>query len=215
MKRLLVTFFISIATVTYAQVTFVFHDGSSVPASSAGDTFDGPDTDGSRTHLQSGITLTAEAFLAGVSANTNLNGAGDGFGVNGNGADTSTTRIDNGAGLESMVFSFDTAGTFDSIDLRYIEESSNEGLLIFDGGTTYQLTSVTASGSDVVTINESFTAGQSITLTLSGSAGAGENFALESFTVTAVPEPSSFAALAGLMMLGFAGSRRRMRAIAA
>lgn len=34
-------------------------------------------------------------------------------------------------------------------------------------------------------------------------------------TVSAVPEASSFAVLAGLMMLGFAASRRRVRAIAA
>ena len=37
-----------------------------------------------------------------------------------------------------------------------------------------------------------------------------DNFAL-SFPATAVSEPSSFAALAGLAMLGFAASRRRRR----
>lgn len=188
-----------------AQVTFEF-------SNSGGLLTNGSDLDnaaGQATTTVGGVTLTAEAFLDGVSADTDLNGSADGFGVNATGSGDSTSRFDNVLGIESMVFSFDVAGTFDSIDLRYIEESANEGLLIFDGGSTYQLTSVTASGSDVVTINESFTAGQSITLTLSGSAGAGENFALESFTITAVPEPSSFAALLGLGALSMVSTRRR------
>jgi len=216
MKRLSIasSLFALLALSASAQVTFIFHNGSDLDTlGPVGTTFD--DTEGAAQYTQEDITLTAEAFLDGISAGTDLNGSGsDGFGVNAVGGDTATARLDvtTGVGTESIVFSFDVAGTFDSIDLRYIESSGEEeGLLVFDGGNTYQLNSVTATGSeDIVTVGESFTAGQSITLTLHGSAATGTNFALENFTVTsAVPEPSSFAALAGLAMLGFVGSRRR------
>jgi hypothetical protein len=159
----------------------------------------------------SGITLTAEAFLDGVSSGTQINGASSSFGVNATGSGDETQRLDNDLGVESIVFSFDIAGTLDSIDLRFIESSGTmEGELVFDGGNTYQLNSVTATGtSDIATIGESFTAGQSITLRIHSSAPASTNFALEGITITAVPEPSSFAIFAGLSALGFIGLRRR------
>jgi hypothetical protein len=107
-----------------------------------------------------------------------------------------------------MVFSFNTGGTFQSIDLRYIEESSNEAQLVFDGGSTYELNTTTAhGGSDDFTIGETFTAGQTITLRISSAAGVGENFSLESFTV--IPEPNTYALLAGFCALGFVMVRRR------
>ena len=195
-----------------AQVTFLFHDGVSPLA--PGSTFD--DESGSVMATVGGITLTAEAFLDGVSNDTDFNTAGDGFGINATGTGDETQRFDNDLGIESMVFSFDVAGVFDTLDLEFIEESENEGLLIFDGGTTYQLNTVTSTGaSDAFNIGESFTAGQSITLTLSGSAAAGENFSLQSITVSAVPEPSTYAALAGIVILGFAAYRRRNQKLAA
>ena len=210
MKRisLFLALLVSFTVTAHAQVTFEFHTGSALGA--VGTAFD--DAEGSAQHTQGGITLTAEAFIDGVSAGTDMNGTASGFGINDVGGGDQTDRLDNINGIESLVFSFDVGGTFDSIDLRYIESSgTEEGLLVFDGGNTYQLNSVTATGSsDVATIGETFTAGQTITLTLHGSAPALSNFSLESFTVTsAVPEPSSFAALAGLAMLGLAGSRRR------
>jgi len=216
MKRLSIASFLFalLALSASAQVTFIFHDGAALGV--VGTTFNDAG-DGSGTATVSEITLTAEAFLAGVSAGTELNGAGDGYGINADGTGDETQRFDNDLGIESMVFSFDVGGTFNTLDLRYIEESSNEGVLSFEGGGTYQLNSVTATGGeDIVTVGETFSAGQLITLTLHASAGAGENFALESFTVTsAVPEPSSFAALVGLAMFGFVGSRRRREVSAA
>jgi hypothetical protein len=203
----------AISSAGLAQVTFEFHTGSALGVT--GSALD--NASGQATSTVGGITLTAEAFLDGVSTSNILNGASDSFGVNDSGADDQTQRLDNHNGIESIVFSFDTAGTFTSINLRFIESSgTQEGELVFDGGNTIQLNSVTATGSsDIATIGESFTAGQSITLRVHSSAVADTNFSLEGITISAVPEPSSFVALAGLMMLGFAGSRRRVRAIAA
>ena len=189
-----------------AATTFNFHDGSNTIGS--GLVFD--DADGSISDTVGGITLTAEAFLDGSSTGTDLNGATSSFGINDDPGEDDTQRFDNVNGIETMDFSFDTAGTFDSIDLRFIEESADEGVLAFDGGSTEQLNSTTAlSGDDDFNIGESFTAGQTITLGISSSAGAGENFGLESFTVTPVPEPGHYAALLGLFSLGFIYWQRR------
>lgn len=190
----------------YAQTTFTFHDGSATTGT--GSVFD--NAEGSVQDTVGDFTLTAEAFLDGTSAGTDLNGAGTGFGVNAAGTGDETQRLDNDLGLESIVFSFSSGGTFESIDLRYIDKAANEGLLIFDGGNTYELNTTTAlSGDDDFTIGETFTAGQSITLTLSGSAAAGENFSLENFTVSAVPEPGTYALLAGMLGLTAVMLRRR------
>jgi hypothetical protein len=195
------------ACLASAQVTFVFHDGGAL--GTTGSALD--DEAGEVTSTVGGVTLTAEAFLDGSSTGTIFNGASGSFGINASGTGDETQRFDNDLGVESMVLSFDIGGTFDSIDLRFIE-SATEAELVFDGGTTYQLNSVTATGtSDIATIGETFTAGQTITLRMNSGAAAGSNFALESFTITAVPEPSSFAALLGLGALGFVATRRRGR----
>lgn len=186
-----------------AQTTFFFHDGSNITGT--GVVFDGQE--GSVQDTVGAFTLTAEGFLDGVSTGTDLNGAGDGFGINAVGADAFTTRFDNAIGIESMEFSFNIGGTFESIDLRYIEETSNEAVLIFDGGNTYQLNDSNDGAGETFTINEAFTAGQSITLQISPLAAGAENFALESFTV--VPEVGTFALLSGILALGFIMIRRR------
>jgi hypothetical protein len=209
MKNVLLTLLLATSgsLASHAQTTFIFHQGASLGSGAAGTALEGQA--GSVGYTLGGITLTAEAFLAGASANTEFHGLAAAFGIDSDGADDND-RFENDLGIESMVFSFDTNGVFNTLDLRYIEEDSNEAVLSFDGGGTYQLTSVTAtSGNDDFNIGENFTAGELITLTLHASAPVGEDFSLESFTVTAVPEPSSFAALAGLVILGFAGCLRR------
>ena len=166
------------------QYVFEFQDGSSRQA--VGDAFD--NEAGSATYTLNGIILTAEAFLDGSSSGTLLNGSSS-FGVNATGTGDETQRIDNDLGNESIQFSFNLAGTFDKIDLRYIEESSNEGTLHFAGsGTTVQLnTGNSDHGTNdnfVFSSPYSFSANEIITLGLHSSADSGENYSLESFTIT-------------------------------
>lgn len=214
MKKTLTSLFslVAIGSAAFAQTTFMFHDSNETVGS--GLIFD--DEAGSISDTVGGITLTAEAYLDGVSAGTEFNGAGTSFGINAAGTGDETQRFDNDNGIESMVFSFDTAGTFDLIDLRYIDNAGAEAVLSFAGGNTYLLNydNIYTGGSytvsqDAFLINESFSAGQLITLSISASADPGQNFSLESFTVSAVPEPSAYAMLTGVAVLGLALCRRK------
>jgi hypothetical protein len=87
-----------------------------------------------------------------------------------------------------IVFSFDSPGILDTVDLRYIEESSNEAILSFEGGKQFNLnTETTLSGMDDFKINEAFLAGQQISLYVSPLASENENFFLESIRIK-IPE---------------------------
>tara|TARA_Y100000588_G_scaffold393103_1_gene507590 strand:- start:1424 stop:1756 length:333 start_codon:yes stop_codon:yes gene_type:complete len=67
--------------------------------------------------------MTAEAFWGGVYA-----GTGD-----------ETQHFDNDLGDEPIVFIFNTAGTFQFIDLRFIDDGTADAVLSFDGGGTFNL----------------------------------------------------------------------------
>lgn len=155
-----------------------------------------------------GVTLSAEAFLSGVSGGTVFNGASDGFGINASGTGDSAQRFDNDNGIGSMVFSFNVGGTFNTIDFEFIEDAA-EAVLSFDGGNSYDIlagsSTETAGGStDFHTITETFIAGQEITIAVSGTAVSGENFSLQALSITpsAIPEPSTYALIFGGLALG-------------
>lgn len=203
------------ACLASAQTTFVFDDGSSTGAAGlALEAFaDGVDAasmslNTSGTYSQNGITLSAGTDFG------DFNLTNTSFGIDNPNSDISGLddgdRFDNLGSSESMVFSFSVAGTFESIDLAFIESDEvNEAQLIFAGGPTYELNFDTDTGgsADNFNIGQAFSANQRITLRLSPSAAASENFGLESFTV--VPEPGTYALLAGSCALGFVMLRRR------
>lgn len=193
------------------QTTFAFHTGSAL--SSTGIALN--DSTGSAQNTIDGITLTAEALLDGLNADADFYGTSSSFGIDNNNTNISgfddSDRFDNLGGVETMVFSFNVDGIFQSIDLRFIEGGADEAQLIFDGGPTFELNLSTDTGgtTDMFNISQSFAANQLITLRLSPDAEVSENFSLESFTV--VPEPRTIALVAGISALGFVMLRHRAK----
>jgi hypothetical protein len=196
-----------IASFASAQTTFVFDDGSSTGAAGLALEAFAAGIDGasmslntSGTYAQGGFTLSA-----GTDFGT-FNLTNSGFGPNDTVSEDDTDFFD---GSESMVFSFDTAGTFSSIDFASLDDAPETAILSFAGGNTFNLldgitSDIAVSGNDFFdSINESFTAGQLITLSISG----GNGWTLESLTV--VPEPGTYALLAGFSALAFIMLRRR------
>jgi hypothetical protein len=95
---------------------------------------------------------------------------------------------------------FTTVGTGGTATVNYLQDSVSNGVLI--SGETVASTSL-------VSFTFDYTAGTDIAFAV----GTFNNmFAIDNFTITAVPEPSSFAALAGLGVLGATMLRRRRRA---
>lgn len=200
----------ALPSITFAQITFVFDDGSSTGAAGlALEAFtEGEDSASmglstSGSYTQGGVTLTAGTNFG------SFNLTNDGFGPNQEGSIDDSDAFDTNDGNESMSFYFNTAGTFQSIDFALLDDIPETAVLSFNGGNSYTLTdgessTITVSGNDeFLSINESFTAGQLITLSISG----GTNFTLESFTI--VPEPKAYALVAGFLTLGFVTYRRR------
>jgi hypothetical protein len=210
-KTLLYAFaFTGFAHVASAQTTFIFDDGASTGAAglalrafSSGVDAAGMTLNTSGLYSQDGITLSAGTDFGDFNLTDN------GFGPNQADSGDDTDAFDTALGDESMVFSFNIAGTFQSIDFALLNDTPETAVLSFAGGSTYILTdgvtsSIAVSGNDTfLGINEDFTAGQLITLSISG----GTNFTLENFTV--VPEPDTYALLAGICSLGFIMLRRR------
>lgn len=202
--------FTGLAHSASAQTTFIFDDGTSTGAaglaleafSSGVDAAD-MDLNTSGSYTQNGITLSAGTDFG------DFNLTNDGFGPDQAGSGDNTHEFDTSNGNESMVFSFNVAGTFQSIDFALLDDTPETAVLSFAGGNTYTLTdgatsSITVSGNDTfLGINEEFTADQLITLSISG----GTSFTLESFTV--VPEPGTYALLSGFCALGVVMLRRR------
>ena len=152
------------------EIEFEFFNGTEL--TEIGNNYDNQEASGAYTI--GSTTLIAEAYLDDDSIGTILNGGADGFGINSFGTGDLTQRIDNINGIEKIIFSFNTGGTFKSINLRYIEEASKEAILEFSGGNTFNLNTATAlSGDDGFLIDELFSAGQEITLRISANSELG------------------------------------------
>ena len=150
-----------------------------------GSTFD--NQAGSASYTLNSTILTAEAFLDNNSASNIKWGSLMALELIAKGQEiTLKELIILMASKPSFFHSIQLA--FESIDLRYIEESENEAILSFQNGRTFELNTATAlSSNDDFFINEQFLAGQEIRLSISEESVAGENFALDSFRVI-IPE---------------------------
>ena len=189
------------------EIEFEFFNGTEL--TEIGNNYDNQEASG--TYTIGSTTLIAEAYLENDSIGTILNGGADGFGINSIGTGDLTQRIDNINGIEKIIFSFNTEGTFKSINLRYIEEASEEAILEFSGGNTFNLNTATAlSGDDDFLINELFSAGQEITLSISANSELGENFALDSILVQ-IPEANTASWIIGLIGILFLMSSRLLK----
>jgi hypothetical protein len=215
-KLMLLTAALGLAAATSgrAQTTFIFDDGSSTGAAGlALESFtSGVDAasmslNTSGTYTLNGITLSAGTDFG------DFNLTNSGFGPDQAGSADDSDTFDTGNGNESMVFSFDTAGTFNSIDFALLNDTPEFAVLSFAGGSTFNLTdgpssTIAVSGNDFFGgVNESFTSGQLVTLSISG----GSDFTLENFTVTAIPEPSTIVlvAMTGLAAIGILRRQRK------
>lgn len=153
--------------------------------------------------------------------------------ISGSAADTrdgaAMVSISNTSGFENFslsvdLFTISLTGGSQTYDLEYRVGSSGAFTQIGSTITTPdasagEYSNQTTITANPVTLSAMNDQSESVYFRLRGTTTAGtsnldiiaiDNFAL-SFSATAVPEPSSFAAMAGLAMLGFAASRRRRR----
>lgn len=145
-----------------------------------------------------GVTLHATLFPDGA-----FNQTGSAFGINAVNGDDDTDEFDPG---EGFTFSFSVDVTLNSISLSNFG-STSLGLISFNGGADIAtLTTQTTS------LGGTFVSAGTLLRFESNSPDTALNssdFSLDSISVTAMPEPSSFTLLGGLAALGLAATRRR------
>ncbi len=170
------------------QTTFTFENNESAAGSYFHQKASGSVT-------SDGITLTASAFAEGEGEVFWSNAAD--FGVNASGGEDTPDEFDTG---EGMLFSFNQDVYLTGISVASFGNGSDSGTVSFDGGST--IASITATG--LTSLGNTFVS-NGTTLRFEALAGS---FTLESISISAVPEPSTYASLAGVAMLGFAAYRR-------
>ncbi|MGJ8651997.1 MAG: PEP-CTERM sorting domain-containing protein [Opitutaceae bacterium] len=153
-----------------------------------------------------GFNTTMTVLAAGGNLNSNL---GD-FGVDGSEAGETNDWID--GTIESITLTFT-----DNIELNLIEFGGvgtgiSDGVSLTIGASALNLfTGVSgfSGDSDIYTPESpiALSSGQSIIITGSS---ATSGFDLENFNITVVPEPGTYALLAGISVLGFVILRRRI-----
>jgi hypothetical protein len=177
-----------------AQTTFVFDDDSTTIGA-------GLDTQSTGSFTQDGIQITATA------STDEFNAAGSFFGINQSASGDDTDSFDfteaGGPGIaEGFTLSFDQ-----DVQLVNFAVSSwsagNDEVTIMDGLTlvaTISSTGVTSLGNYALSGSSPLTV-----MTTAGTYGNGWSFD----SITVVPEPGTFALLAGFAALGFVMLRRR------
>lgn len=167
------------------------------------------DLDGSST-----ITLTKGGITAVLNggattgSTTVFNQTSSGFGLNSNdgvtGTSDVTNQLDDGEGQESVAISFLSPVFFEAVSVSSFG-GDDAGLVTFlktSGNSTVGISATGSTGTAGVQID----LGELVLVQYTATEGNG--FSFDSFTVTAVPEPSSLAplAIAGLLI-----ARRRRR----
>ena len=186
-KSLLVVALITLACSVQAQVTFTFGSNNGLGESQAA--LDGL---ASGSVSVGGVTLSASANTGTFNST-----ASAGFGINAAAAGDSTTEFDV---TDVMSFSFNQAVDLVSIDLS-VFGGSDTGFLTYSGGTI-QINSDPFAFKEVhLAANEVVTFGNN----------SGASFSLESITITAVPEPSTWAMIVVGAGLLFATQRLRRK----
>jgi hypothetical protein len=155
---------------------------------------------------QNGITLEVTFAAYGTSGVDEFNLTAGGFGINNSESGDDTDAFDDN---EYMTLSFNRAGTFQTLELdRMTGGNGDAGSLEFAGGVT---TNFSGSFSAPMTINESFSVDQMITLRqTAGGSGTTWGFGLEKITVDVVPEPAAIG-LIGMVGVGLLFVRRILR----
>jgi hypothetical protein len=186
----------SLACIASADTTFIFDDESTTIGA-------GLDEVSSASFTQDGIEITA-------SASTDLfNATSSNFGINQAASDDDTDGFDftqtSGEGIaEGFTLSFDQ----DVYLVDFSVSSWNTGgdeVSIMDGTTL--VATISSTGTTSLSDYLLSSSSELSVMTTAGSYGNGWSF--DSITVSAVPEPSTFALLSGFCALSFVMLRRR------
>lgn len=181
--------------VATAQSTFVFEDQTTTIGSGLDDASSGSFT-------VSGIEISASS-LSGP-----FNATASNFGINQPTGGDDTDGIDFAVGggaafAESFTLSFDQDVLLNTFDVSSF--GASDEITLLDGGFT--VATITSTGE---TSLGDYNLSSSSLLTVETTAGVfGNGWSFDSITVSAVPEPGTYALLAGTMALGFIMIRRR------
>jgi hypothetical protein len=183
------------ASFTSAQTTFIFEDhGTTIGA--------GLDDSASGSFTVDGIEMTASTSA------DNFNATSSGFGINQSATGDDTDGIDFATSsdegiVESFTLVFDQAVTLGNFVVSSF--GASDEVTLTDGANT--VATITSTG---LTSLGSYSLGSSSTLTVTTTAGSyGNGWSFDSITVSAVPEPGTYALLAGFSALSFVMLRRR------
>lgn len=162
--------------------------------------------------IESGA-YTVDGVLLSLSAvDGTLNQTSGSFGINHSGAGDEPAQLDGVAGAETLLFSFDIAGTLNALDLSSF--GSGDTFDLKKGGVSGVtiLNLVDQGNSTIYTVNESFLAGEVFALTFTAGVVEGGGASLDTISITAVPEPCS-TFLLGMGGLGLLFRRKRTHRI--
>ena len=157
----------------------------------------------------SATVFSLDSFVSGLTITVTPSQSDISFTNTGLGLDTGGTLSPSG---DAITFSFNQAITFDYLDVDGFTSGGSDVVTLSYSNSNPTVVLSAASGdfdnntSDTITFssNNSLAANESFTL-----ARTDGTFSLAAFTVSAVPEPSSYAILAGMSALGFVVMRRR------